>query len=274
MSGETIARAWAVTRRDGMVLGFTDHDVAFSFGGITFRPDSGLSARAVIQSSGLSVDNTEAVGVLSDGAITEADLLAGRWDGAGVQLWDVDWSGPLNRRLVFRGNLGEVSRSGTSFSAELRGLSEPLNRGQGRVYHPRCSAELGDGKCRFDRDKDGYSAEAIIRSHDEGQSFVLGEIPGYERRWFERGELVVLSGAAEGLRGTIKIDQPQGSAQRLIELWSGLGAHPAAGDRVRLIAGCDKRAETCRLKFLNYANFRGFPHLPPEDWLLAPKVNR
>ncbi len=51
-----------------------------------------------------------------------------------------------------------------------------------------------------------------------------------------------------------------------------MGIAPAAGDRVKLVAGCDKRASTCRLKFLNYANFRGFPHLPPEDWLIAPQV--
>ena len=35
MKGETIARAWAVTRRDGLVLGFTDHDRMLAFGGIT-----------------------------------------------------------------------------------------------------------------------------------------------------------------------------------------------------------------------------------------------
>lgn len=59
---ETIARAWAVERRDGLVLGFTDHDGALDFDGIAFRPDSGLSARALVQGLGLSVDNSEAVG--------------------------------------------------------------------------------------------------------------------------------------------------------------------------------------------------------------------
>ena len=59
-----------------MVLGFTDHDRELAFEGIVFRPDSGLSARAVVQGSGLSVDNTEAAGALSDSAITEIDLMA------------------------------------------------------------------------------------------------------------------------------------------------------------------------------------------------------
>ena len=271
---ETIARAWAVTRGDGMVLGFTDHDMALRFEGIEFRPDSGLSARAVVQGSGLSVDNTEAVGALSDSAITEADLMAGRWDAADVRLWDVDWQDTGNRQLIFRGHLGEVSRSGAAFRAELRGLSEPLNRGQGRVYHPRCSASLGDGQCRFDLTRAGYSAEGVIAAQADGQRLTLTGIAGHVAGWFERGQLLVISGAAEGLTGIVKVDFALPGARREVELWTGLGTTPAAGDRVRLVAGCDKRAETCRLKFLNYLNFRGFPHLPPEDWLITPKVNR
>ncbi|MFC3526809.1 DUF2163 domain-containing protein [Paracoccus mangrovi] len=271
---ETIARAWAVTRRDGMVLGFTDHDRGLSFEGIEFRPDAGLSARAVVQGSGLSVDNTEAAGALSDSAITEIDLMAGRWDAADVRLWDVDWNDPGNRRLIFRGQLGEVTRSGAAFRAELRGLSEPLNRAQGRVYHPRCSAELGDGQCKFDLTRAGYSAEGRILSHEGGQRMILSGVAGHDARWFERGQMIVISGAAEGLTALVKNDLLLPGGRREVELWAGFGIAPAIGDRVRLIAGCDKRGETCRLKFLNYLNFRGFPHLPSEDWLLTPKVNR
>ena len=83
-----------------------------------------LTARAVVQSSGLSVDNSEAVGALSDTAITEADLMAGRWDAADVRLWEVDWADPANRRLIFRGHLGEVVRSGAAFRAELEAFLE------------------------------------------------------------------------------------------------------------------------------------------------------
>ncbi|MTH33904.1 DUF2163 domain-containing protein [Paracoccus limosus] len=272
MKGETIARAWAVSRADGLVLGFTDHDMPLAFGGIDFRPDSGLSAKAVVQGAGLSVDNTEAVGALSDSAITEIDLMAGRWDSAEVRLWEMDWRLPDNRQLIFRGRLGEVSRSGGAFRAELRGLSEPLNRAQGRVYHPRCSAELGDGQCGVNLMTPGYFADAVVQSEREGQRLVVTGAGGFDQRWFERGALVVLSGAAKGLRGQIKSDLAVPGGARELELWAGLGLRPVAGDRVRLTVGCDKRGETCRAKFLNYLNFRGFPHLPSEDWLIAPQV--
>lgn len=274
MKGETIARAWAIERRDGMVLGFTDHDRALAFDGVAFRPDSGLSAKAVVQGAGLSVDNTEAVGALSDSAITERDLMAGRWDAADVRLWEVDWTDAENRTLIFRGQLGEVSRSGAAFRAELRGLSEPLNRSQGRVYHPRCAADLGDAQCGFDLEKPGYFAEGEVVSQGEGQTFVIAGIDPFDAGWFERGRLIVMSGEASGLHGLIKSDAAQPGNRREIEIWSGLGIRPVAGDWIKLIAGCDKRGETCRLKFLNYLNFRGFPHLPPEDWLMAPQVSR
>ena len=77
----SVARAWSVERTDGVVLGFTDHDRPLQFDGITFRPDSGLSARALASTTGLSVNNSETVGVLSADAITEADINAGRYDG-------------------------------------------------------------------------------------------------------------------------------------------------------------------------------------------------
>lgn len=268
----SIARAWAVQRRDGTVLGFTDHDQPLRFEGIDFRPDTGLSASAVVQGLGLSVDNTEAMGVLTDDAITERDLMAGRWDAAEVRLWDVDWADVTTRRMIFRGNLGEVSRSGGAFRAELRGLSEPLNSTQGRVFHPRCSADLGDGRCGMDLTRSGYVAEGNIASGEEGLRLILNGIDGHEARWFERGRLLVLSGPAQGLSGIVKVDRRLTATRRQIELWTALGIMPASGDQVRLTAGCDKSGATCRLKFDNFLNFRGFPHMPTEDWLLAPKT--
>lgn len=272
MTATTIARAWMVRRADGMVLGFTDHDAALSFEGIRFRPDHGMSARALVQATGLSVDNSEAEGALSDDAITEKDVLAGRWDGAQVKMWEVDWTDVSARRLVFAGSLGEIARSQGAFRAELRGLSEPLNTARGRVFHPRCPARLGDGRCRKGLASETFTAQAAIAEIEDGRILRFAGFPAYETGWFERGSLLVLTGEAEGLGATVKNDIAMPNGRREIELWQGLGIAPAAGDRVRLVAGCDKRAVTCRDKFNNFLNFRGFPHLPSEDWIMAPQA--
>jgi uncharacterized phage protein (TIGR02218 family) len=270
LGATTIARAWAVTRADGITLGFTDHDRPLAFDGLSFRPDTGMTAKAVIQGTGLAVDNSEALGALTSDAVTDGDIEAGRYDGAEVRLWHVNWADPSERELRFRGTLGEIRREGATFHAELRGLTEALNRPTGRLYGRDCSAALGDARCRFDLSKPGISAE-LPAGPTDGGSFSLAGLGAFAPGWFERGRLRVLSGPAQGLSGVIRHDRQTGATRRL-ELWSPLRATLAPTDRIRLEPGCDKRAETCRQTFQNIRNFRGFPFIPGEDWLLSAPV--
>ncbi|ALI56055.1 DUF2163 domain-containing protein [Celeribacter marinus] len=264
----TVCRAWALTRRDGVVLGFTDHDLDLRFDGIVFKADTGLTAQALEQTTGLSVDNTESLGALSSVAVDERDIEAGRFDSATVKAWLVNWADVSERVLQFNGTFGEITRVGGGFRAELRGLTEGLNQPQGRVYHSACSAVLGGASCGFDLDALGYSAEVSVEAVDGARVFRMTGLAEFDDRWFERGRLVVRSGAAAGLVGIVKNDRLTATG-RVIDLWDPLRGAVAVGDTIRLEAGCDKRAETCRLKFNNFNNFRGFPHIPGDDWLAA-----
>lgn len=264
----TLCRCWAITRKDGVQYGFTDHDCALVFDGITFRADTGLSAMALQQGTGLSVDNSEAIGALSDAAITEEDIEAGRFDQAEVRAWLVNWADVTVRWLQFRGTLGQLRRSGGAFHAELRGLTEALNRPLGRIYQTPCTAVLGDRACAFDLDQPGYADTRAIAHVEDGRIFRWSGMTEFEPGWFARGRLSVLTGPAKGLWGLIKHDRFDGD-QRLIELWEPVRARLEQGDRVRLDAGCDKRMETCRLKFNNLVNFQGFPDIPGDDWVMA-----
>ena len=265
----TRARAWRVARRDGVAFGFTDHDRDLAFEGTLFRAGTGMSARVLQQTTGLSVDNTEAAGVLSDEGIAEADLVAGRFDNAEVTAWEVDWADPAQRRVIFRGTIGEVTQGAGGFQAELRGLTEALNRPQGRTIQRQCTAVLGDGACRFNLSAPGYVVERAAEAVEDGRLFRWAVLTGFADRWFERGMLRVLSGAAAGLSAVVKNDRAGADGARVVELWQALGAPVAAGDLVRIEAGCDRRPETCRLKFGNFLNFRGFPHVPGDDFLTS-----
>lgn len=264
----TLARCWAITRRDGQTFGFTDHDCALGFDGITFKADSGLTARAVQQSTGLAVDNTEAMGALSDAAISEADIEAGRFDDADVRAWLVNWADVAVRWLQFRGTIGEVRRGGGAFTAELRGLTETLNRPLGRVFQTPCTAVLGDMACGFDTTAPGYSVEDVLSDMPSPTEFRWQDLPGFAEGWFARGRMEVLDGPAAGLWAPIKTDQTL-PEYRAISLWAPIPAGVSPGDRVRLVAGCDRRFETCRLKFNNVVNYQGFPDIPGEDWVMA-----
>ncbi len=264
----TLCRAWAIVREDGTTFGFTDHNCGLEFEGITFKADTGLSAVALAQATGLSVDNTEALGALSDASVREDEIEAGRFDGAEVRSWLVNWSAPEERWLQFRGQIGEIRRAGGAFQAELRGLTEALNRPIGRVYQKPCTAVLGDKACRFDLATPGYSTDLLVVEVDEGRIFRWEALDGFDLDWFARGRLQVQSGAAAGLWGAIKFDRSL-KGRREIELWEPIRATIVPGDAVRLTAGCDRRFETCRLKFNNLLNYQGFPDVPGEDWLMS-----
>ncbi|WP_271947591.1 DUF2163 domain-containing protein [Ruegeria faecimaris] len=269
----TTCRCWAIRRTDGVQLGFTDHDLKLSFEGLDFNASSGLTAAAIEQATGLSIDNSEAMGALSDVAVTEEDIESGRFDGAEVRAWLVNWADPSQRMLQFRGSIGELRRAGGAFHAELRGLTDKLNRPLGRIYQKPCTAVLGDKACGFNTDAPGYSDEAEIVGLTEGSILQLRGAETHLEAWFERGRLDVVTGRAAGLWRAVKKDQKTDDGRSII-LWSAISGGLAEGDRVRLTAGCDKRMTTCRVKFNNITNFQGFPDLPSEDWVMAvPKNN-
>ncbi|MCA0202832.1 MAG: DUF2163 domain-containing protein [Proteobacteria bacterium] len=270
----TRARAWALRRADGAVLGFTDHDRDLAFDGIAFRAGTGMTAGAIVQGTGLSVDNTEATGALSDAALTEGDILAGLYDGAELTIWEVDWTDPAWRRILFRGSLGEITRLDRAFKAELRGLTEPLAKAGGRVFGALCPAVLGDARCGFDLTQPGFAAEVALLAVAEGGAVLeIAELPEFAADWFVDGAARFLDGAAGGMVVPVRREESL-PARRRLYLWSAPGFEPAPGDTLRIEAGCDKRFQTCRLKFLNQQNFQGFPHIPSEDWLQAtPRVD-
>lgn len=263
----TLCRCWLLTRMDGRIFAFTDHDVGLEFDGITFAPTDALSGRALEQTTGLAVDNSEAMGALTDDGLSEPDILAGRFDRAKVEIWRVNWSDPDQRILQFRGMIGEIERSGGGFRAELRGLSEALNQPQGRLYQRPCRAVLGDAECGVDLSQAPYRDEVELIAAPSGSVLT---VPPLDREpgWFDRGSLRVLDGPGSGLVRIVKSDRNHGNVRK-IGLWDTLPAHVVKGTRIRLEAGCDKRMETCRRKFGNVINFRGFPFLPDEDWLTA-----
>ena len=53
-----------------------------------------------------------------------------------------------------------------------------------------------------------------------------------------------------------------------IALWQTPAAGVSIGDTFTIRAGCDKQFTTCKAKFSNVANFRGFPHIPGNDFVI------
>ncbi|MEM7614564.1 MAG: DUF2163 domain-containing protein [Pseudomonadota bacterium] len=264
----TLCRCWEVVRTDGTRLGFTDHDCNLTFEGLSFEAGAGLTAGALERSTGLNVDNGQAVGALRSDRVNEADILAGRYDDASVRQWLVDWSEPEARVVLFSGTIGEVRSGAGAFEAEVRGLSEALNVPVGRVFGRTCDRDLGDAKCGVVLTSPAFVTEASVQEVNGETRLRWEPSQTYEPEWFEGGAFEWLDGANAGLTARIRADQIVGDA-RWVTLWSEPRLPVALGDRFKLTAGCDKRLETCRAKFANAINFRGFPHMPGEDWVTA-----
>lgn len=145
-----LCHVWRLERADGAVTGFTDHDRDLVVDGVVCRAGSGWTAGAAESAVGLAAGSVSAAGALDDAAITEADVAAGRFDGAKVELWRVDWSEPDLKVRLWAGTLARMRREEGRFLADLEGPLSKLERVVGRTYGRDCDAVLGDRRCGVD----------------------------------------------------------------------------------------------------------------------------
>ena len=249
----TLARCWTVTLKDGTRRGFTDHDGRLMLNGIAHEADSGLTAGAQDSASGLAPDNTDIVGALRSDAITEADLERGLYDGAEVDLTLVDWTDPTDHVLLFRGTIGETTRGALAFSAELRSMAARLDQPTGRAFLSQCDAELGDARCGVMLAPVQATVTALAPS---GEITASGLAENHAR-----GLLTWVTGANIGIAQPVKDHVGQ-----TLSLWSPPPDAIVLGDSFTVTQGCDKTLATCRDRFANSINFRGFPHIPGDDF--------
>jgi len=260
----TLAWCWKIVRRDAVVQGFTDHDLPLGFDGVTYEAVSGFTASEVQSTLGLAVDNLTVTGALSSATLNEADLAAGLYDGATIELWRVNWADTGQRVLMRKGSLGEVKRGKTAFAAELRGLAHRLNQPVGRVYGYSCDADLGDARCTKVISGADFTANATVVTAIDNRRFTVTGLDAYASGWFSGGRLVFTGGANAGRAMEVK---RHGAGS--IELWQAMSEAVAPGDAFTVSAGCDKQFATCRTKFANGINFRGFPYMPGNDVALS-----
>lgn len=263
----TLAWAWRITRADGESFGFTDHDRVLIFEGTMFEPESGLIASELRTGSELAVDAQDAEGVLTSERITETDIIDGRWDNAEVEVWRVNWTDPAQRVLLRRGAIGEIRRGRLAFVAEMRSLAHVLAQSVGRVFQGTCDAALGDARCGVDLDIPAFTGMGTVVDLLRPRAFTASGLGRFAAGWFAFGALEWTTGANTGRAAEVALHD-LGDGIATITLIEAPVRKIEPGDAFTVHAGCDKRAETCRARFANIANFRGFPHIPGPDTVI------
>lgn len=264
----TLCHCWKLTPVAGPALGFTDHDLPLSFDGTTFEAEAGFDASEMEARLGLSVDNMEARGALRSDQLDAVKLQTGYFDGAAIEIWRVNWQDVSQRLLLRSGKLGDVTHGETGFTAEVRGLAEALNVTRGRLYQYACDAALGDRRCGVNLDNAAFSAAATVINADDGRRIVASGLSGFSAGFFQYGTLTWTTGSNVGRREDVKA-HARSAAEVAIDLWRETAFPVAAGDTFTIRAGCDKQFSTCRAKFSNASNFRGFPHIPGTDFVMS-----
>ena len=264
----TLCRCWKLTRRDDSEFGFTDHDVVLSFDDMDFEPAAGFVASEIPASAGLSVDTAEISGALISPHLDENDLNAVLYDGASIELYLVNWAEVSQRVLLEAGTIGETTRQGKNFTAEIRSLSASLDQERGRVFQVTCDVDLGSTPCGVNLNISGNTADGEVESMLGVRTLMATGLNTIDIGKLERGRVTFTSGDNAGSSFIIRVDR-QTDAGRVLELWSQPPRAIQPGDLFTASVGCDKTFATCKNTFGNAANFRGFPHIPGADFALS-----
>ncbi len=264
----TLCNCWKLSRNDGTIKGFTDHDNNLEFDGVLYEAASGFVGSEAVSRVGLSVDNMEIHSALSSSALKETDLANGHYDNAEIEVYLVNWTNPSQRVLQRVGNVGEVKRGSLSFMAEVRGLAHNLQQPQGRIFQQTCDAEIGDGRCTVNLGTTAFSITSSVANIQTDQSFTSIDLASYLTNWYNGGKVEWLTGPNAGTKSEVKGHVRQSEDLSVISLWQQLGSPMQVGDQFKITAGCDKTFGTCKSKFGNQTNFRGFPHIPGNDFII------
>jgi len=257
-----LATCWKITRRDGQVFGFTDYVADLTVAGQLYESAVGYSATDIESSANLAVDNLDIQGIADSPSITEADLLAGLWDGATVQIFEVIYSDlSAGTRPLKSGRIGNITMGRSQFTAELRSLTQLLTATVIEVTSPTCRARLGDSRCTVDLGP--LTVSGTVTTATSASAFAdstRAETAGY----FDFGVVTWTSGDNDGLRMEIKT-HASGGAFTLVEPMP----YPIVfGDGYDMVPGCDGLLATCRDKYSNIENMQAEPYLPGQAVVL------
>lgn len=257
----TLCWCWKITRRDGQVLGFTNHDRDLTFDSVTYEASTGFLGSEIEAQLGMSIDNMEVYGAVDSTNISETDIEAGRYDNADIDIFLVNWLDVSQRVIMKRGNIGNVRRGRTLFEAEVRGISHEMQQVQGHLYNYKCDALLGDSRCKVNLATSTFTGTGTVTTATSRSGMFASGLNSFVSDWFSKGRLTFTSGANNTLQREVRTHKLNDGIVS-IAVWEPLPFDIATNDTFSIVAGCDKLFRTCKAKFNNAINHRGFPHIP------------
>ncbi|MCZ4271151.1 DUF2163 domain-containing protein [Maritalea porphyrae] len=263
----TLCNCWLMTKRNDQVLGFTDHDQVLEFDGHEFHPTAGFSPSATVQKGESAIDTSDVMGWLDDDRISPLHIRDGQFAGATVDTFKVNWRDISIRHHFRRDFIGEVSEKDGVFRAELRSQHIALNQVRGKLYQRTCNASFGDVDCGVDALSLDHSSTCTIEQIIGVNEIVVSGLQGRANGFADGGHIKWLTGERKN-RALQILRHIAGNPNHCLFVDETDNELAQVGDTVRVTVGCDKHFSTCKAKFSNHLNFRGFPHIPGEAFIL------
>jgi len=271
--GLRLSHAWQITRPDGTVKRFTDHSNVVDIGntGNDYTPVGGFNVSARREEDALKESEVQFNGVINSDHITEADLIAGRYEESVVLEHLFDWRVPFAGAIqTLKFWIAGLKFNGEEWQASLTDVSRFLRQRVGDVFARNCLYDLGDSDCKVNLSSFTTTAVDVLGMVDgEKRRIILADpidLSGtFADGFFDEGEVEMTSGANNGLKRDIKIYT---QLDRRIELQVPFPFVVNANDTFTIIAGCNKLRTTCINKFSNIPNYGGQPFMPGNDRVL------
>jgi uncharacterized phage protein (TIGR02218 family) len=267
----SLAFCYRIERTDGQVFGFTSWGLDLTVDSEVYEANTISKPTTIKSSAGTGVDNLELEGGIKSDLITDSDLIEGEFDDALIEIFLVNGLDlSMGKIVMFSGFVGEVRQNEFSFFAEARSLIQRATQEVGSICMSTCRADFGDDKCGFDLESlsvTGFPVrvEGTVDTVTSFLVFKSDDLIGSPDGFFASGKVRFLTGNNAGRRMEVKSSL---AANGSIALQLPMPSPILVGDTFEIIAGCDKRIETCQSKFGNPINFRGEPHMPGPNAIL------
>lgn len=262
---QTIVVCVVITRTDAEVFRWTSHDVDLEISGDTYESQPGVELSSLVSTEGFAVDNAE-IKVLEDDDITRADILAGIWNGATMEISEVDWAAvSLVKNKLKVGKLGNFKPCNGYSTVEFRDLRQAIQSEHQTVLQPTCRYKLGDAKCTKDVSAAPFTMTGTVDSVTSQYS-ITDAARTEAVDYFGDGYFTFTSGLNSGMTQKVKSFTSGG----VFVFWNQF-IFPIGSDNYTVTAGCRFRfQEDCITKFDNGINFGGEPNKKNPDTLSAP----
>lgn len=261
---------------NGTILTYTDLDLPVAWNGYVYSASSILVSGLRYKGSlGVNVDQQK-IAISARQADTLGGvpfmqaLQQGAFDGAIIQREKAFFSSwpttggslvPIGAVIMFKGRVSSIDDIGrttaqATAAADTVFLDIDMPR---RLWSPQCTHVLYDSGCGLARGT--YSAKGTV-----GAGATNTWIPwSSASASYAQGSITFTSGANSGAVATIKSADSTG-----LTLVYPLPNVPTAGDAFTAAQGCDHTTTTCKSKFNNLSNFRGYPFVPPPQIMTGP----